>query len=241
MFAFVWVMFTLLQIPIRGEPEVQGQTAATGKERMREFGGQLTSGLRYIWNHETLLSLFLFAVVTMLLGQSYQQLLPAYALGVFDVGAEGQGIMQAVVGVGGLVGSLSMAYLSQNPNRAKIQAYTGTGLGLALMLFGVCSAFNWFLISLGALFLVGLTLDFNATINQTLIMLNADKALYGRVMSVYMMTWALSGFSASLSGVLMDQIGGAATMLLQGAMLAVFVVLMSNFNGGYRKIRNSIT
>jgi hypothetical protein len=29
-------------------------------------------------------------------------------------------------------------------------------------------------------------------------------------------------------------------MLLQGAILAVFVVLMSNFNGGYRKIRNSI-
>ena len=33
-------------------------------------------------------------------------------------------------GIGGLVGSLSMAYMSQNPNRAKIQAYTGTALGL---------------------------------------------------------------------------------------------------------------
>jgi MFS family permease len=235
----VWVLITLLQIPIRGEPEARG-SGASGMQRMREFGVQLTSGLSYIWRHETLLSLFMFAVVTMLLGQSYQQLLPAYALGVFDVGAAGQGVMQAVVGVGGLVGSLSMAYLSQNPNRAKIQAYTGTALGLALMLFGVCSAFNWYLISLGALFLVGLTLDFNATINQTLIMLNTDRALYGRVMSVYMMTWALSGFSASISGVLMDQFGGAVTMLLQGAILAVFVVLMSNFNGGYRKIRNSI-
>jgi MFS family permease len=238
--AFVWVMFTLLQIPIRGEPEASS-SEADGWDRVRDLGVQLTSGLRYIWRHETLLSLFIFAVVTMLLGQSYQQLLPAYALGVFDVGAEGQGVMQAVVGVGGLVGSLSMAYLSRNPNRAKIQAYTGTALGIALMLFGVCSAFNWFLVSLGALFLVGLTLDFNATINQTLIMLNADSALYGRVMAVYMMTWALSGFSASLSGVLMDHVGGAITMLLQGLWLAVFVVLMATLNGGYRKIRNSIS
>ena len=79
------------------------------------------------------------------------------------------------------------------------------------------------------------------TLRPKLIMLNTDRGLYGRVMSVYMMTLALSGFSASLSGVLMDQIGGAATMLLQGALLAVFVVLMSNFNGGYRKIRNSIS
>lgn len=238
--AFVWVLFTLLQIPIRGEPEARAGTAA-GMDRLRDFGGQLTSGLRYIWRHETLLSLFIFAVVTMLLGQSYQQLLPAYALGVFNVGAQGQGVMQAVVGIGGLVGSLSMAYLSRNPNRAKIQAYTGTALGLALVLFGICSAFNWFLISLGALFLVGLTLDFNATINQTLIMLNADRALYGRVMSVYMMTWALSGFSASISGALMDHVGGAVTMLSQGVLLAVFVVLMANFNRGYRKIRNSIS
>ncbi len=237
--AFIWVIFTLLQIPIRGEPE-QEQAAASGVDRLKDIGDQLTSGLRYIWHHETLLSLFIFAVVTMLLGQSYQQLLPAYALGVFDVGAEGQGVMQAVVGVGGLVGSLSMAYLSQNPNRAKIQAYTGTALGLALMVFGVCAGFNWYLVSLVALFLVGLTLDFNATINQTLIMLNADRALYGRVMSVYMMTWALSGFSASLSGVMMDHVGGAVTMLSQGLVLAVFVVCMATMNRGYKLIRNSI-
>jgi MFS family permease len=168
-------------------------------------------------------------------------LLPAYALGVFDVGAEGQGIMQAVVGVGALVGSLTMAYLSRNPNRAKIQAYSGTALGGALMLFGLCAAFHQFLVALVALFLVGLTLDFNATINQTLIMLNTDRALYGRVMSVYMMTFALSGFSASAAGYLMDNVGGAVTMLSQGMVLAVFVVLMATLNTGYRSIRNSVS
>lgn len=237
--AFAWVLYTLLQIPIKGEPEARA-AVQVGMERVREFGGQLTSGIRYIWSHETLLSLFIFAVVTMLLGQSYQQLLPAYALGVFEVGPEGQGVMQTVVGVGALLGSLTMAYLSQNPNRAKIQAYTGTALGVSLATFGLASAFHAFFLALLALFTVGLTLDFNATINQTLIMLNAERALYGRVMSVYMMTFALSGFSASLSGYLMDLFGGAVTMLGQGIALAAFVVLMATFSGGYRKIRNSI-
>jgi MFS family permease len=210
-------------------------------ERVRDFGQQLTSGIRYIWHHETLLSLFSFAVVTMLLGQSYQQLLPAYALGVFDVGAAGQGVMQAVVGIGALIGSLTMAYLSQNPNRGKIQAYSGTALGVALILFGVCAALGAFGVSLVALFLVGLSLDFNATINQTLIMLNTERPLYGRVMSVYMMTFALSGFSASASGYVMDRFGGAVTMISQGLVLALFVVLMVRFNSGYRRIRNSIS
>ncbi|MBV9546858.1 MAG: MFS transporter [Chloroflexi bacterium] len=237
--AFAWVLYTLLSIPILGEP---GPTAAlaSGRQRLAEFASQMTSGVRYIWSHETLLPLFIFAVVTMLLGQSYQQLLPAYALGVFDVGSEGQGVMQAVVGIGALVGSLTMAYLSHNPNRAKIQAYTGTALGVALAMFGVCAGFQQFGVSLIALFLVGLTLDFNATINQTLIMLNTDQALYGRVMSVYMMTFAISGFSASASGYMMDQVGGAITMLVQGSLLAVFVILMATLNRGYQQIRNSI-
>src|SRR5439155_2295972 len=139
-----WVLFTILKIPILGEPEARGARATEMGDRLRELGMQLTSGLRYIWQHQTLQSLFIFAVVTMLLGQSYQQLLPAYALGVFNVGPEGQGVMQAIVGIGALVGSLTMAYLSQNPNRAKIQAYSGTGLGLALAFFGVCAAFSWF-------------------------------------------------------------------------------------------------
>jgi hypothetical protein len=39
----------------------------------------------------------------------------------------------------------------------------------------------------------------------------------------------------------MDNIGAATTMLLQGAILAVFVVLMATLNAGYRSIRNSIS
>jgi MFS family permease len=237
--AFGWVLYTLLRIPILGEPEQRAEVPAG--DRMRDFGGQLTSGVRYIWKSETLLSLFIFAVVTMLLGQSYQQLLPAYALGVFNVGPEGQGVMQTVVGLGALVGSLTMAYISRNPNRAKIQAYTGTALGVALMLFGAAAAFQQVFLALVALFTVGLTLDFNATINQTLIMLNTDRAVYGRVMAVYMMTFAISGLSASVSGYLMDTFGGAVTMLAQGFVLAVFVVLMARFNAGYQSIRNSIS
>ena len=214
--AFAWVLYTHAQDPDSGRARGPQRPRLAGWSASATWASSSRPGLRYIWGHATLQSLFIFAVVTMLLGQSYQQLLPAYALGVFNVGPEGQGVMQTVVGVGALVGSLTMAYISQNPNRAKIQAYTGTGLGLALALFGVCAAFQQFMLALVALFLVGLTLDFNATINQTLIMLNTDRALYGRVMSVYMMTFALSGFSASASGYMMDNVGGAVTMLAAG-------------------------
>jgi MFS family permease len=230
---FLWVLYSLLKIPILGKP---APTSARPPVL-----SQLTAGLRYIWSHETLLPLFTFALVMMLLGQSYQQVMPAFALGIFDVGSEGLGLMLTTVGVGALVGSLTMAYLSRNPNKARIQAYTGTLLGIALGLFGLCSALRFFPGALVALFCVGLCLDFDSTINNTLIMLNADRAYYGRVMSVYMMTFSLAPLGAFLSGWSIDHVGGAATMMLAGGLLATFVVCMASFHPGYKKIRNTPT
>jgi MFS family permease len=236
---FTWVLYSLFQIPIRGEPEPL-EPGAQPRTEISDVVNQLTIGLRYILADAALVALFVFAMVNMLLGQSYQQLLPAYALEVFGVGPQGQGVMQALVGAGALFGSLTVAYFSRTPNKARMQTYSGIVLGLALLLFGVAAATRLFLLALVALFLVGLVLDFNTTLNQTLIMLNSERRLYGRVTSVYAMTFSLSGFSASLAGYLMDTLGGALTMLIQGSVLIVFVVVLRTFYGGYRRIRDSI-
>ncbi|HEY8953666.1 MAG TPA: MFS transporter, partial [Candidatus Dormibacteraeota bacterium] len=47
--AFVWVLYSLLQVPILGEAE---------SSHAKNFFEELTAGLRYIWHHETLLPLF---------------------------------------------------------------------------------------------------------------------------------------------------------------------------------------
>jgi MFS family permease len=225
--AFVWVLYSLLQIPILGEAETRKEV---------KFADELTAGLRYIWHHETLLPLFTLALVTLLLGTSYQMLLPAFALNTFSEGSEGLGFMMASVGVGALCGSLSMAYFSRSKRKGRIQAIAGTALGVALFAFGILSGFKLFLLALVALFFVGLANDFYSTINNTLIMLNTDRQLYGRVMSVYMMTWSLSSLSAAPFGAVMDQIGGPPTMVLIGGTLALFVAAMALFHPGYRRL-----
>jgi MFS family permease len=229
--AFVWVLYSLLKIPVPGKPVEEANRPPLAR--------QLTSGLGYIWAHVTLMPLFTFALVMMLLGQSYQQVMPAFALGIFDVGSEGLGLMLTIVGIGALTGSLTMAYISRRPDKARIQAYTGTALGGALAAFGLCSAFHLFVGALAALFVVGLCLDFDSTINNTLIMINAEPAYYGRVMSVYMMTFAMAPLGAFMSGWSIDHLGGAATMLIAGITLSVFVVCMATLHPGYRKIRNT--
>ena len=225
--AFAWVLYSLLQIPILGEAE--------GKRTSRVLE-EVTAGLRYIWNHETLAPLFTLAVVTLLLGSSYQMLLPAFALNTLSVGSEGLGFMMTAVGLGALGGSLSMAYFSRSGRKGRIQAIAGTSLGIALACFGLFSGLKIFPLALVALVAVGMANDFYSTINNTLIMLNTDRALYGRVMSAYMMTWSLSSLSSAPFGAMMDAIGGPLTMGVIGGVLALFVVGMATLHPGYRRL-----
>src|SRR5262249_22369657 len=132
--------------------------------------------------------------------------------------------------------SLSMAYFSRSKRKGRIQAIAGTLLGVSLAAFGLLSGFHVFPLVLVSLFVVGISNDFYSTINNTLIMLNTDRALYGRVMAVYMMTWAVSSLSAAPFGALMDHIGGPPTMLLIGGALALFVAGMAAIHPGYRRL-----
>ena len=226
--AFAWVLYSLLQIPILGEPDSNAK-----KGRVID---EVTAGMRYIWSHDTLAPLFTLALVTLLLGSSYQNLLPAFALNTLSVGSEGLGLMMTAVGVGALIGSLSMAYFSRSKRKGRIQAVAGTTLGISLFAFGVSSGIHSFPLALLSLFVVGMANDFYSTINNTLIMLNTDKALYGRVMAVYMMTWSLAPLSSAPFGALMDHIGGPTTMLLIGGVLALFVISMATMHPGYKRL-----
>lgn len=228
--AFALVLYSLLRIPIVGKP--------APRKKEENFWDELTVGYRYILKNETLGTLFTFAFVVTVLGMCYQSLIPAFALGVFDVGSVGQGAMQTAVGLGALTGSLTMAYISSSPHKARIQAYTGVALGLGLTAFGICAALKAYNPALVALFVVGFSLDFNATINNTLIMLNTDMALYGRIMAAYMVTVSLSPVSSSAFGAAMDRFGGGPVMIVVGLVITVFVILMATLHPGYKKIRN---
>ncbi len=230
---FSWVLYSMLKIPITGKPEPS--------EKRGTLFEQMTVGYRFMLKSETLVTLFIFAFVIAMLGLCYQTLLPAFALGEFNVGSEGLGLMMTCVGVGALSGSLTMAYISRSPNKAKIQAYTGTALGLALAAFGACAMLNQFIPALVALFVVGYSIDFNTTINNTLIMLNTDKSLYGRVMAVYMMNMSLVPVSASIFGTLMDHFGGSRVFIVNGLLIAVFVICMALFHPSYKRIRSIVT
>jgi MFS family permease len=173
-------------------------------------------GFRYIRQQPALIMLIGLAFFMVMLGMPFQQLLPVFQSDVFNVGPSQLGFMYTAVGIGAIVASLAVAYLSESRRKILILIGSGAGFGVSLLLFAVSGVY---LLALGFLILVGFMSQAFMTMNKTLIMLNTDKKLYGRVMSVYQMAFSLMPLALLPMGLLVDSIGPSITVAAAGLIL----------------------
>ena len=184
---------------------------------------QMLYGFRYILANRTLSVLILLSVVPILIGMPFQQLLPVFQKDVLEVGPEALGLMFAMVGIGALLGSLGAAYFSNSPNMGKAQVICGIGFGIALSAFALSPIY---VLSLAFLLLIGLTSQTYLTINRSLLMLNTDPNLYGRVTSVYVMQWYFMPVSLLPLGAISDVVGVSLTVAASGFFITLFILGM---------------
>ena len=221
---YVGAVVTLFRLP----------PARTPEEASKGTVAEMTTGLRYIWGSPALLTLIGMAFIPVLLGMPYQQLLPVFQKDVLEVGPSRLGFMFGAVGVGSLIGSLTIAYLSDYPRKGLLQLFAGVVFGTGLVAFALSQTY---LLSLALLVLVGFASQGYMTINSVLVMLNTDRELYGRVMSVYMITWSLMPISMLPMGALVDVLGAPATVAGAGALLALFITIAGAANPTHRRLR----
>ncbi len=211
--ANVLVFLTLIGLP----------AGASRGARRRPGLEELTAGLRFLITSRPLRTLLLMAVIPMFLGMPYMTLLPVFALSVLRAGSEGLGLLSGANGIGALAGSLLVAAWGNAPRKALLQLSVGIIYGLALVAFALAGSLP---LAVLALLLVGLAASAYRSLNNTLIMSYTPPELYGRVMSVYLMTFALMPLSSVPAGALADSIGpqvtvGGAGLLLAASILAI--------------------
>lgn len=170
-------------------------------------------------------SLLLLALIPTVLGMPFQQFLPVFQKDVLDVSASALGLMFTAVGVGSLIGSLSVAYVPEHRAQA-FQLVTGFLFGVALVGFAVSTTLPMALLTLAA---VGLTSQAYFVMNNVLLMASTDREYYGRMMSIYMLTWSVQPVAVYPMGIIIDEIGMPITQAAVGAILAVFVAIVIVF------------
>ena len=217
----VLMLFNLRPTPITRPPEA---TEDRG----------VTSGLRYIAARPLLLTLISMAFVPLLFGMPYQTLLPMFADRVLRVDSFGLGLMYTASGAGALVGTLTIAYLAEYPRKTQIQLLLGVGFAVALAAFALSNSFP---LSLAFLVLVGCMGQGYMSMNSTLVMLNTDSHMYGRVMSVYMIESALMPLSSLPLSALVDTVGPGPTITTAASIILMFMLYVQMFRPEYRRMR----
>lgn len=181
---------------------------------------QLAFGFKVVAANPVLLSLCVLALAPTVLVMPYLNLMPVFAKDVFDMGATGLGILLAAAGMGTVFGSLSVARSGHPMSRRGSQVITAVGFSISVALFGF-SPSVWLAVPL--LLIAGWMSAVFLAINQTLVQLNVDDSVRGRVMSVSLLTWGVMPFGQLAVGALAEGIGAPGAMALACAMALVCI------------------
>ena len=227
-FAGMALLYLVVLAMLQRLPATQVPRYATSGEAPRTRRGatvdQLLVGLRYVASQRQLRRLMLLAFLPLLFGMPYQGLMPALADRVFGVDAAGLGALLTANGAGALAGSLLLAALSGRVVLARLQLIAGMCFGGGLVAFALCGAF---LPGLLLVALVGASSSIYTAVNNTLLMAHAPPEYHGRVMGVYMMTFAAMPLSALPTAWTADRVGLPLTLAVCGAVAGVTVALLA--------------
>jgi MFS family permease len=194
---------------------------------VRREPGQVRAGLRYAWRAPELRVPLVMMAVVSTLAYNYSVVLPLLTKQAYGRGAGAYGVLSAAMGVGALAGALLMASRAR-PSRRLLVAST-FAFGLVTVLLAASPGYLWgvaLLVPLGAAGVL-----FISTTNS-LLQLNADDAMRGRVMAL----WAVVFLGST-------PIGGPLTGLLArgfGVRTAVAVggvAALATAGGAYWALR----
>jgi MFS family permease len=181
----------------------------------------LKEGFVYIGKHRMILALMVLALAPVLLGMPYQSLMPIFAHG--DSGK--QGLLMMPVGIGAIVGALTIASFGRRQGSGKLMITGAAGFGLSLVLFSQSPALQ---MAMAFTFMVGLCNTSYASQNQTILQLLTPQELRGRVLGIYMLDRGLMPLGSLLAGALAEVLGAPWAVTIMGAscfLLAIGVAI----------------
>lgn len=245
---FVPVLFSLAAM--RNLPEPQGvPTRGPGIEHMVE-------GALYTRRNPVMMLVMMLVSVSMLFAMPYGTLLPVFAGDVLWENAqpvvnficEGParlmscqspealplGMLLASVGIGALIGALTVAALPDNAKRGNLLTAGSISFPAILIIVAFSRSF---LLTLFLMALVGLSFVWQNALANTIIQIMSPDAVRGRVMALYsMLTMATMRLGSLGAGYLADWIGAPLTLGLGSLVTLIYGLYVAFFRRDIRKL-----
>ena len=173
------------------------------------------------------------AFVPLTFGLPYMNLMPVFADEVLGQGEFGYGLLMAVSGLGALVASLAIASLGDFRRKGVLVLALALLFGVTLALFSISHSYY---LSLAILVGAGAGGAGYMAVNNTLIQSNVPQRILGRVMSIYMVTFALMPMGTLPIGAVAEAIGPTAALLGGAVIIILFVLGMTIFRPSMRRL-----
>ncbi len=200
---------TVAMISVSGKP---------GQPRTSSAWADLKEGLIYARSNTIIFPMLLMAFMVAIFAMPSQFLMPAFAKDVLGVSEIGLGWLMAMMGVGAIGGSLTIASLGNFQRKGLLLLGTSLLLGLFLTLFSLSDSFY---LSLALLAGVGMGNSGFMAMNNALLLTYSDAGKRGRVASLYLVAMGFMplgvlpiGYAAEFWGVSLAVGTGAAVMVL---------------------------
>ena len=205
----------------------------TQGQQKKSVMGDLLDGFRYVRDDPPVRVLLLLSLIPIMLAMPFQALLVVFAEDVWGVGTTGLGVLQAAAGIGGILGSIFVAWKGATPHKLRLMMASLLAFGGTLFLFALSP---WFLLALPLVLIADIFASIFNTVNNTAIQLLIPDAVRGRVMSLMMMTFGLTPLGTVPVSAAAEAWGAPAAVAGASALTVVFAVLIYLLSGALRSI-----
>lgn len=197
-----------------------------------QYFDEIKKGLIYTKNHPHIRILIVIGSMYALIYAPIGTMFPLIALEHFKVGVKGSAIVETVLSIGTLLGSIILGVFA-NKIRNKIGMAASIGVyGLCLIIIGLIPT-NMPLIFYGAAFVMGLAIPFYGGIQLAIIQSTVTPVYMGRVISlVYSFSRLSMPIGLSLASIFVERVGIGQWYTISGIIvigIALFTLLNKNF------------
>jgi len=193
----------------------------------------IKEGLSFVKNNRLIMALIAMVGIVSLFGFAYVILMPIFANDILKVGIKGLGLLMSSSGFGALLAALLLARLGNFYYKGKFLVLSSFVFSVSLILFSLSKIY---ILSLVALMFVGGSSVAAIALINTLLQAKVPDAFRGRVMGVFMLTFAgIMPFGNLISGWLASTLGVCATVMISGIFCFISLVIINIL---YPEIKN---
>lgn len=217
-FSFMAVLFSLTRI--QATPYVRPKKPGTG------IWSEIRDGFVYIANDRVLSQTLMLLVVIGILGFNFNVLIPSFTQSVLHMGEGTYGFLMSCIGVGSLIGALTLSIRSKGGPRMRLILTCSVLVSLFLSLIGFTR--NLYLTG-AALALLGVCNIFFTTSCNSTLQIHSKDEYRARVMSIYSLVFTgstpLGNFFA---GIAAEHLGPDGAFILSGilAFIPIAVIIL---------------